>query len=392
AAAAASPGGDAAATAGHVKASATASPATPAKAGVSAEQQAQLTVSPSGVNRRTAVLFTRKAQAAAAFRRPDQPGATPPSTPAATPATNKRRVGRPRKNLDAALSARPEPTGGGSGAGAGPGPGGGGGGKGGAAEDKAAGVLGAPSLPFSESFRVYRQGGEIPQETDEETQSDSSCSSCSSTEGSTGSSGGASSSIDLQHPSAGESSAEDEASTATPRAGTTTTGGPSAASGTTTTTTAAATATTMSLSDTSVLEPLDLVWAKCRGYPWYPALIIDPKMPRSGYVHKGVPIPAPPVDVLALASNYDEPVYLVLFFDTKRTWQWLPRIKLEPLGISSEVDQSKLTESRKPTERKAVRKAYEEAMQHRCQVAGGVRRGRAASTGAAAAATSGEDA
>lgn len=70
---------------------------------------------------------------------------------------------------------------------------------------------------------------------------------------------------------------------------------------------------------TGGLEALQLVWAKCRGYPWYPALIIDPNTPR-GTIHKGVPIPAPPDDVLALADNYKEPVFLVLFFDTKRTW------------------------------------------------------------------------
>ncbi|CAH2093818.1 unnamed protein product [Euphydryas editha] len=119
------------------------------------------------------------------------------------------------------------------------------------------------------------------------------------------------------------------------------------------------------------LEPLQLVWAKCRGYPWYPALIIDPKMPK-GYVYNGVPLPVPPQDVLNLKKNYShEPIlYLVLFFDVKRTWQWLPPIKLEPLGIDKSIDQAKLVESRKPTDRKAVKKAYGDAMQFRKQVDG----------------------
>ncbi|CAH0713802.1 unnamed protein product, partial [Brenthis ino] len=119
------------------------------------------------------------------------------------------------------------------------------------------------------------------------------------------------------------------------------------------------------------LEPLQLVWAKCRGYPWYPALIIDPKMPK-GYIYNGVPLPVPPQDVLNLKKNYaHEPVlYLVLFFDVKRTWQWLPPNKLESLGLDKAVDQAKLVESRKPTDRKAVKKAYGDAMQFRKQVDG----------------------
>jgi len=118
------------------------------------------------------------------------------------------------------------------------------------------------------------------------------------------------------------------------------------------------------------LEPLDLVWAKCRGYPWYPALIINPKMPRTGYFHNGVPIPVPPQDVLQLADSHTRPHYLILFFDTKRTWQWLPRDKLEPLGVDTELDKTKLVQSKKAGERKAVKKAYEEAILHRCRVTG----------------------
>jgi bromodomain and PHD finger-containing protein 1 len=92
----------------------------------------------------------------------------------------------------------------------------------------------------------------------------------------------------------------------------------------------------------------------------YPALIINPKMPRTGYFHNGVPIPVPPQDVLQLADSHTRPHYLILFFDTKRTWQWLPRDKLEPLGVDTELDKTKLVQSKKAGERKAVKKAYEE--------------------------------
>lgn len=89
------------------------------------------------------------------------------------------------------------------------------------------------------------------------------------------------------------------------------------------------------------MKPLQLVWAKCRGYPWYPALIIDPEMPK-GHMHNGVPIPSPPSEVMALRSNHTEHVYLVLFFDAKRTWQWLPAEKLEILGLDQERDEAKV--------------------------------------------------
>lgn len=117
----------------------------------------------------------------------------------------------------------------------------------------------------------------------------------------------------------------------------------------------------------ATLEPLQLVWAKCRGYPWYPALIIDPAIPR-GFIYNGVPLPAPPADVLALRKDPADDVFLVLFFDAKRTWQWLPANKLELLGLDKKVDQSKLVESRKPADRKAVKKAYQDALHYQSQV------------------------
>lgn len=117
----------------------------------------------------------------------------------------------------------------------------------------------------------------------------------------------------------------------------------------------------------SGLRPLQLVWAKSRGYPWYPALIIDPDIPK-GFVHNSVPLPCPPSHVLEMRKNHGGDEFLVLFFDAKRTWQWLIPGKLELLGVNKSIDESKLIDSKKPTDRKAVKKAYEEALHYQSQV------------------------
>ncbi|XP_053310219.1 bromodomain and PHD finger-containing protein 3-like [Spea bombifrons] len=125
----------------------------------------------------------------------------------------------------------------------------------------------------------------------------------------------------------------------------------------------------MSFQGSVELTPLQLVWAKCRGYPSYPALIIDPKMPREGLLHNGVPIPVPPLEVLKLLEmrhieHGGKPIFLVLFFDNKRTWQWLPSEKLLPLGVDNTVDKLKMLEGRKTSIRKSVQSAYDRAMSH----------------------------
>ncbi|XP_023113411.1 bromodomain-containing protein 1 isoform X6 [Felis catus] len=124
----------------------------------------------------------------------------------------------------------------------------------------------------------------------------------------------------------------------------------------------------------SVLEPLKVVWAKCSGYPSYPALIIDPKMPRVPGHHNGVTIPAPPLDVLKVGEHMqtkaDERLFLVLFFDNKRSWQWLPKSKMVPLGMDETIDKLKMMEGRNSSIRKAVRVAFDRAMSHLSRVHG----------------------
>ncbi|XP_053775775.1 bromodomain-containing protein 1 isoform X3 [Desmodus rotundus] len=124
----------------------------------------------------------------------------------------------------------------------------------------------------------------------------------------------------------------------------------------------------------SALEPLKVVWAKCSGYPSYPALIIDPKMPRVPGHHNGVTIPAPPLDVLKIGEHMqtkaDEKLFLVLFFDNKRSWQWLPKSKMVPLGIDETIDKLKMMEGRNSSIRKAVRIAFDRATNHLSRVHG----------------------
>ncbi|XP_030627245.1 bromodomain-containing protein 1 [Chanos chanos] len=123
---------------------------------------------------------------------------------------------------------------------------------------------------------------------------------------------------------------------------------------------------------TVVLEPLKLVWAKCSGYPSYPALIIDPHMPRVGCHHNGVTIPMPPMDVLRIGEQMqyksEEKLFLVLFFDNKRSWQWLPKSKMVPLGIDKTIDKIKMMEGRTSAIRKAVQTAFNRAMNHLSRV------------------------
>ncbi|CAI7935480.1 Uncharacterized protein PODLI_1B002515 [Podarcis lilfordi] len=102
--------------------------------------------------------------------------------------------------------------------------------------------------------------------------------------------------------------------------------------------------------------------------------IIDPDMPREGLLHNGVPIPVPPLEVLKLGeqrqAEVGEKLFLVLFFDNKRTWQWLPQEKVIPLGVDDTVDKLKMMEGRKTSIRKSVQVAYDRAMIHMSRVRG----------------------
>uniref|UniRef100_A0A3Q2XT49 Bromodomain-containing protein 1-like n=1 Tax=Hippocampus comes TaxID=109280 RepID=A0A3Q2XT49_HIPCM len=127
-----------------------------------------------------------------------------------------------------------------------------------------------------------------------------------------------------------------------------------------------------------VAEPLKLVWAKCSGYPSYPALVSDlPSHPPCLITHQPPLLPRPPRDVLRAGEQMQfrsaEKLFLVHFFDSKRSWQWLPRSKMSPFGVDHSLDRIKLLESRRSRLQKSVQRAFERAMKHLGDEGGGGR-------------------
>eukprot|EP00116_Pleurobrachia_bachei_P007019 sb/3467281/ len=119
---------------------------------------------------------------------------------------------------------------------------------------------------------------------------------------------------------------------------------------------------TVSEEGLSTLKPMDVVWAKCAGYPTYPAMIVDPST-APGYTHHGIPIPSPPSEVLQQQPDKGHS-FLVLFFDIRRTWQWLPHRKLQQLGVDTELDNAKLAEGKKGSGKKGIAEAFKRAQVH----------------------------
>ncbi|KRZ13228.1 Peregrin, partial [Trichinella zimbabwensis] len=122
------------------------------------------------------------------------------------------------------------------------------------------------------------------------------------------------------------------------------------------------------IADEFVFEMLDLVWAKRSTMPWFPGMIVDPDMPRTGFTGKLADIPSPPEDVLQLKPN--DGSYLVMLFNSMHTWNWLPKRCLKPLGLDISLDKKKVAEARKTLYRQSITAAYKEAMKYRYLILG----------------------
>uniref|UniRef100_A0A1A8HC03 Bromodomain containing 1 n=1 Tax=Nothobranchius korthausae TaxID=1143690 RepID=A0A1A8HC03_9TELE len=99
-----------------------------------------------------------------------------------------------------------------------------------------------------------------------------------------------------------------------------------------------------------------------------PLQIMEPRVRRTALRHSEVELSKPPLDVLRAGEQMQfrsaEKLFLVRFFDSKRSWQWLPRSKMAPFGMDKAFDRAKLTEARASSIRKSVRLAFDRAMNH----------------------------
>jgi len=130
--------------------------------------------------------------------------------------------------------------------------------------------------------------------------------------------------------------------------------------------------------------PGQVVWAKARGFPWYPAEVVVPHEPSA---QQTVPVWAefgtslkPPQNIIDLTPaddrvSFDDVIqngpvqweashqkFLLAFFDKNRTWTWLPRSSLREYTPALAVDKEKMLSPAK--QRKEVRGAYAEAERH----------------------------
>eukprot|EP00051_Salpingoeca_urceolata_P018466 m.259238 g.259238 ORF g.259238 m.259238 type:complete len:1155 (-) comp19203_c0_seq3:429-3893(-) len=95
---------------------------------------------------------------------------------------------------------------------------------------------------------------------------------------------------------------------------------------------------------------LAFVWAKCSGFAWFPALVVDPDEEGPLTLTEGV-----------LTSRPDGQAHLCMFFEKKHRWAWLPGNKLRSMLDNPEEDRAMINRSKKGTQRAQVLDAYERA-------------------------------
>jgi hypothetical protein len=95
-------------------------------------------------------------------------------------------------------------------------------------------------------------------------------------------------------------------------------------------------------------------------------LIFNPELGADEpLLHGDEELPQPTPDIINIGENLNQSqpraFNLVLFFDARRTWQWLPRDKIALLGKDNDFDSRKKMEGRTAALRRSVQKAYDRA-------------------------------